>query len=137
MTAEYLRAVQEPDQRVNPLFRRLKVHLERMDKEGVVLQCPVSPELIQGAGVMAGGILATLADEAMAHAVLMRLGAEQRTATVEMSVRYLRPVLEGDTVTAHGWVLKLGRTIVTAEAEMRDSHERLAAKAAASFMVLG
>lgn len=137
MTAEYLKAVQQPGQQVNRLFRHLGVNITHLDQQAAVLQCDIGEELLQGAGVLAGGILATLADEAMAHAVLARLQPQQRTATVEMSVRYLRPVHAGDVATARAWVLKQGRSIATAEAEVRDSQGRLAVKAAASFMVLG
>lgn len=137
MTSGYLQAVQQPGQQVNPLFNTLGLVLQRLDHEGALLVCKASPGLMQGAGVLAGGILATMADEAMAHAVLARLEPQQRTVTLEMSVRYLRPVRENDTAGATAWVLKQGRSIVTAEAEVRDGHQRLAAKAAASFMVLG
>lgn len=137
MTREYLQAVRQPGQIVNPLFGHLGLVLQRLDDSGAELVCHVGPELMQGAGVLAGGILSTLADEAMAHAVLQRLAPDQRTATVEISVRFLRPVHQGDTVTTTATVLKAGRSVVTAEAELRDSRSRLCAKAAASFMVLG
>lgn len=136
MTKEYLEAVVSPDQQVNPLFRFLGVEVVRLDREYAELRCPIGGDLIQGAGMLAGGVLATLADEAMAHAVLARLAQGKRTSTVEMSVRYLRPVFQDEVVTAKAWVLKLGRSIVTTEAEVYDSRNRLAAKAAASFMVL-
>ncbi len=137
MTAAYLAAVTAPDQQVNPLFRHLGIAVERLDKELCVLRCRSRPHLMQGAGVLAGGILATLADEAMAHVVLAALGPEQRTATVELSMRYLRPVQAEEDLQALGRILKLGRSIVAAEAEVRDARDRLLGKAAASFIVLG
>lgn len=137
MTAEYLEAVCREGQTVNPVFTLLGVRVLEVNIEHGILQCVIGPDLIQGAGVLAGGMLATFADEAMAHAVLARIEPNQRTATVEMSVRYLRPLHEGDTVTAKAWVLKKGRAIVTAECEVVDGKGRLAAKAAASFMILG
>lgn len=137
MTAVYLKELCQPGQTVNPLFNHLGIALLKLDDSGALLACTATAELMQGAGVLAGGILATLADEAMAHAVLHRLGPEQRTATVECSIRFLRPVHQGETVKALAWILKQGRSIISAEAEIRDSSDRLAAKSAASFMILG
>lgn len=136
MTSPYLQAMLAGEHVVNPLFDTLGLRLLAANHEGAVLRCTVRPDLMQGGGVLAGGILATLLDEAMAHAVLPRLEDSGRTATVEMSVRYLRPAPSGAILEARAWVLKQGRAIVTTEAEVRDRQGCLVAKAAASFMIL-
>ena len=61
----------------------------------MVLRLACKPEFVQGAGAVAGGVVAALADEAMAHVVLANLAEGQKTATIEMTVRYFRPVLTG------------------------------------------
>ncbi len=137
MTSDYLQAMLAGEHGVNPLFESLGLRLLAADREGALLCCVARPDLMQGGGVLAGGVLATLLDEAMAHAVLPRLENGGRTATVEMSVRYLRPVQAGATLDARAWVLKQGRAIITTEAEVQDQQGCLVAKAAASFMVLG
>ncbi len=136
MTSPYLQAMLAGEHVVNPLFESLGLRLLVANHEEAVLRCIARPDLMQGGGVLAGGILATLLDEAMAHAVLPRLEERGRTATVEMSVRYLRPVALGATLEARAWVLKQGRVIVTTEAEVRDQQGCLVAKASASFMIL-
>jgi uncharacterized protein (TIGR00369 family) len=135
MPAAYLEAVRQPGQTVNPLFAFLGVSLKEASPERAVLELPFRPDFIQGAGVVAGGIVAALADEAMAHVVLANLEPGQKTATVEMSVRYFRPVLES-CLTAVAILVNKGRRIVSAEVLVTDAKNRQVAKACGSFFVL-
>lgn len=131
---EYLKRVCEDEQVVNNLFNTLGVKIDCVNPEECVLRLPVKPLLLQGAQKVAGGIIATLADEAMAHCVIAGLGEGQVTATIEMNVRYLRGASAGELI-AVGRVIKRGRTIITAEAEIKDHEGRLLATAGASFWV--
>jgi len=135
MPSRYLDAVREPGQKVNPLFTFLGVDFREVGPQRVILALPFRPEFIQGAGAVAGGIMAALADEAMAHVVLANLAEGQKTATIEMTVRYYRPVLEGG-ITAVAEVVNKGRRIISAEAVITDSKDRKVAKAGGSFFVL-
>jgi uncharacterized protein (TIGR00369 family) len=131
----YLDKVRELNQTVNPLFQYLGVIVESISAESTVLRLPLKHEFIQGAGVIAGGILASIADEAMAHVVLANLNEEQTTATIEMNIRYLRPIKEGE-ISAIARIIKKGRKIITATAEVQDEEKSLLAYAGASFMII-
>ena len=135
MLNEYFKALQERGQGVNPLFAHLGATLDSVSREEVRLCLPVSKYLLQGAGVVAGGILATMADEAMAHVVMANLKAGAKTATIEMNMRYLRSAREG-TLIAVGRIARQGRTIITTESEVLDQDNNLLALAGASFMVM-
>lgn len=135
MLDEYFKALQEEGQGVNPLFAHLGAVLESVSPEGVRLKLEVSKYLLQGAGVVAGGILATMADEAMAHVVMANLQPGSKTATIEMNMRYLRSARDG-ALFATGRIIRLGRTIITTESEVRDQNDNLLALAGASFIVL-
>ena len=135
MLNEYFKALQERGQGVNPLFAHLGATLDSVSREEVRLCLPVSKYLLQGAGVVAGGILATMADEAMAHVVMANLKAGAKTATIEMNMRYLRSARDG-TLFATGRIIRQGRTIITTESEVRDQNDNLLALAGASFIVL-
>ena len=135
MLEEYLKRLQEPGQRVNPLFEFLGVKIVRLSKEQVVLALPFREDFIQGGGVIAGGVMATLADEAMAHVVLANLEEGQSTATIEMNLRFLKPIKQGEII-AEAALLKKGRQVLTVEAKIRDRQNQLLAQAGASFMVV-
>lgn len=85
--------------------------------------------------MVAGGILATLADETMAHAVISILPEGRQTVTAEMNIRYLRATAPNGAGTLVGTarVVKAGRTIITADAEIHDETGRLLATAGGSF----
>ena len=135
MLNEYFKALQERGQGVNPLFAHLGATLDSVSREEVRLCLPVSKYLLQGAGVVAGGILATMADEAMAHVVMANLKAGAKTATIEMNMRYRRSAREGP-LFAVGRIARQGRTIITTESEVLDQDNNLLALAGASFMVM-
>ncbi len=59
------------------------------------LTMPFLQQFAQGAGLMHGGALISLADTAMAMAVKTRLSEGTRFGTRELQVRFLRPVLAG------------------------------------------
>lgn len=135
MPSRYLEEVLKPDQRVNALFNLLGVRLVRLEAERAELELPFKPELLQGAGVLAGGVMAALADEAMAHVILANLEPGLQTATIEMSVRYFRPVLRSG-LRAVATLVNRGKKIISAEAVLTDDQGRLVCKASASFFVV-
>lgn len=136
MSDAYLEQVIKPGQTVNALFAFLGVRVESLTPQQVVLRLDYRPELLQGARVVAGGVMATLADEAMAHVVLANLESGKKTATVEMGVRYFRPVLEGG-LTATASLVNRGRRIISTQAVVTDDKGRAVARAEASFFVIG
>ena len=137
MSRCYLDAVRSIDQTVNPLFAFLQARLTLAEHGRAAISMPVGQHLRQGGGQVAGGILATMADECMAHAVLSLLDSSQTIVTVEMNVRYLRPTSpdQGGELTARASVVKNGRTLTVAEATVHDSDGRLLATAGATFYV--
>jgi uncharacterized protein (TIGR00369 family) len=131
----YFKKLQEEGQTVNPLFKFLGVNIEIISKEKVILRLPFQHDFIQGAGMIAGGIMATLADEAMAHVVLANLNSGESTATIEMNIRYLKAIAMGEII-AEGILIKRGKRVVTVQADILDDRRQLLAQAGASFMVI-
>ena len=137
MVQQYLCAVRKADQGVNPLFRFLGAVLTHAKNGEAHIELPVTAKLGQGAGVVAGGILATLADEAMAHACMSILQEGQGTLTAEMNIRYLRPAdpKKSGCLAATGKVVKPGRNFFVAEASIVNEQGKLLATAGGTFWV--
>jgi uncharacterized protein (TIGR00369 family) len=136
----YLKHVRRPGQTVNRLFTHLGIEVLRIDRDAAVLTLTIGPELLQGAGLAAGGVLATLLDEAMAHAVLAGNEPCRKTTTVDMQVSYLRAVTEGARLTSEARVVKRGSRVVFAEAVVRavngdDPAPYEAARATGTFLM--
>ncbi len=135
----YLEAVVRPDQTVNNLFGFLGVEVAELAPGQARLSLPLRPEFLQGANMLAGGILATLLDETMAHAVFPTLPPERRVCTVEMSVRYLSGVgprdMDGPPLVCRAQVVRQGSRVVFVEAGITLAG-RDVARASASFLVV-
>ena len=135
MIKQYLDAVRKPGQTVNPLFNLLGVVVERIDDGEAVLRLPPHEGHVQGAGAVAGGVLATLGDEAMAHAVLSALPPGKITATAELGAHYLHPARPGATLVAEATLLRRGGRVIFAQADIRDEAGVHLARISGTFVV--
>jgi len=86
-------------------------------------------------GIVHGGVYAALADNAMGGAITGLMGSGRAFTTVDLHVRYLRPIREG-TIFARASVVKPGRRVIQAECTMEGIDGKLVATATASFFVV-
>lgn len=86
-------------------------------------------------GVVHGAVLFAMADTAMGAATMSTLDEDQACASVEVHIRFLRPVSSG-TLTAETAVVKGGRRVVQLESALRDDGGELVATATGSFVVI-
>ena len=68
---------------------------------------PVRPEYLQGAGIMQGGLIVALADEAIAHAMMTQLNPEEDLTTIELKSNFLSSVAEGKLIADPDGHLKI------------------------------
>lgn len=110
----------------SPFHRWLGVRLHALSDEGVELRLPWRPEFVSVAevGYTHGGILGALVDIAGDYAIAARLG--RGLPTVDMRVDYHRPAMPGPLL-AKARIIKLGRTLCTAEASIHDEAGALVA----------
>ncbi len=81
-------------------------------------------------GTLHGGIIATALDVSMGHLLHYKMGAG---ATLEMNVKYLLPIIEGQ-VRCEGSFIKKGKTIVFLQSHLYREDQRLAAYASATWI---
>lgn len=92
-------------------------------------------------GVMHGGVITTLMDEALGGVIASVRGMEEMWkaphATVDMNVSFLSNARTGDEITIEGAVLKVGRSVAFAEAEARRRRgDVLIAKGRFTFAII-
>lgn len=86
-------------------------------------------------GVIQGGMLAAMIDDAMASAVIAHYRQRKFPSTIDLHIHYLRPVRVGPiTVEAH--IADKGRSMVFLEAELFEARGKRAARASASCALL-
>ena len=95
----------------------------------------VRPELMRQGGLMHGGALASLIDTAAAFAVMTLLPAGRHTVTVDLTLHFLRPALQG-RVEATARVLRSGRRVATVSVEAADPSGKLISTATTTYLIM-
>lgn len=92
---------------------------QSIEPDGITFVIPVRPEMAGSpvTGAMHGGMTAAIVDTLCAFAWLAH--NEGRVSTVDMRVDFHRPIL-GSVLTGTGRLVRVGRRIVTADAEIFD-----------------
>ena len=99
------------------------------------------PDLTQPAGIMHGGVITSLLDTGIAHALMLtdRFAELRREGgalvSVDVRVKFLRPVSRG-AIHCDAKVVRLGRQIVHAEAVVTDDDAKEVARGDAIYMVV-
>ena len=118
-----------------PFNAHVGLRLKRLHKDGVSIECVMRPELLNGSGVLHGGVTATLADVAVGMALARHLGRVRAATTVEMKINYLRPVSHG-RVTARSHLVKVGARLCCGRVEIFDGEKRSVAAALVTYMIV-
>jgi uncharacterized protein (TIGR00369 family) len=114
-----------------PVNRELGFELGPMGDptKEIVYTWKVPAELCNSAGNVQGGVLAAFADSLLGGASAAHLPEDEYPALAEMKISILRSAAAGTTLTGKGRVLKRGRRVLFAEAEVWDGDGKLVAKA--------
>jgi uncharacterized protein (TIGR00369 family) len=100
-----------------------------------VMRCRVRQVLKNSGGTLHGGVLGTLVDMSVATALRSVLPLTSRMTTVEYKVNLLKPVTDG-AITAHGSVIRMGKTIAVGSTEIRNAAGDPVAFGSATFYIL-
>jgi uncharacterized protein (TIGR00369 family) len=104
----------------------LNLSLVRSEPGLVEIQLPFREELLraEGSDWYHGGVVAALIDIAGDYALWTKVGSG--LPTVDLRIDWLRPARRG-VLTALGRSVKVGRTVCTADVEVRDERGELVA----------
>ena len=89
------------------------------------------------AGAVHGGFAATCLDGAAALALFSTLEATTAHSTVDLNVKYLRPLTAGETYRVEGWLVERTRSLAICDAQVVDAAGKLYARATTTFAVRG
>jgi uncharacterized protein (TIGR00369 family) len=90
--------------------------------------------LLQPAGVVHGGAIATLIDTAVVPAIASAFDGPRMLFTIDMHVQFLAPI-QGEDAVAEAWVERRGRSIVFCRVEVRSAKGELSATGALVYKV--
>lgn len=106
-----------------PFERLLRIEIVEAEQGRAVLTMPFHVDLAQGAGLMHGGALVSLADTAVVMAIKSLLPPATHFATLSMESRFLYPVKQG-MVTARAEVVSREDRILKGSATVYNDTER-------------
>lgn len=117
----------------NRFHKAVGIEFVELHEDGATMRLEVGEGHLNGAGVVHGGVTFTLADSALGYGIYKVVGKPCTTA--EMKINYLKPVSSG-VLTARSYILRAGRRLVVARAEVCRGEEAVA-EVLSTFAILG
>jgi uncharacterized protein (TIGR00369 family) len=118
-----------------PFNKLLGIRIVRRHSDGVTIECRLRDDLLNGAGVAHGGVLATMADAAMGIGLHSHFGGRRPGTTTDLKINYLRPVKHGKAV-ARSHIVRVGKNLCVGRVDLFDADRKLAAVAIVTYMIL-
>ncbi len=118
-----------------PYYQLLQIRLEEIDFGFARFRMPFRKELTQAYGVAHGGSIASLADTAVAFALMTLIQPGERVTTIEMKINFLTSVESGEMI-GEARVQHKGKRLALADMEVKDEKGRWIAKGLATYMIL-
>lgn len=100
-----------------PIGQLLGFELEELEPGRAVLSLQPGPEHANPMGTLHGGVFCDLGDAAMGYAYGSTLGADESFTTLELDVKFLRPVWD-KPLTATATIVNDGSTVGLVECEI-------------------
>lgn len=119
-----------------PIGEALGFHLVEIEKGHAVFEVTPGQHHYNPIGTVHGGLTATVLDSAMGCAIFSTMLKGDTWTTLEFKINFVRPLTK-DTgpVRGEGRLIHRGRTIATAEGDLKDAADRLYAHATTTCLV--
>ncbi len=111
----------------------LRIRFEQQDSGEMSASWRPGPEWEGFAGIVHGGVVSTVLDEAMSKAVA---GTRTEALTAELRVRFRHHVASGESFLIRGWIVRRDRRLIETEASLTASDGTEHAHAWARFLTL-
>ena len=119
-----------------PYYQLLQITLEQIDTGFARFRMPFRRELTQAYGVVHGGAIATLADTAVAFAVMTLIQRGEMVTTAEFKINFFSAVTSGEMFGEARAVYR-GKRLVVADMEVKNETGQLIAKGIATCAIIG
>ncbi len=117
-----------------PYYKLLGFEVVHAESGFARIRMPFRKDLLQFQGAVHGGAIYSVADAAVAIALLTMAEPGEHVVTIEGKTNFLAPVTEGDVI-AEGRIVQKGRTVALGDAEVRRADGRLVAKGLVTYTI--
>ncbi|NHM31226.1 PaaI family thioesterase [Neobacillus terrae] len=117
----------------NPFLKRTGFEILKFEEEDILLKLKIEPSHLNLNQTLHGGVHASMLETAQAMAI--RSLYKTRVSVINVNIQYLMATSSGD-LFARAIVFQKGYKIAGAEAEIRDSENRLIAKGSGVYKII-
>lgn len=117
----------------SPALAWLSPELTEVGLDRAVIKLPYRDTLTNGSGTVHGGVLATLADTAVAFALSTNFDGKMGFATADLTIHFLRRA-RGD-VWARARIVKKGKRVSVGDVDVVDERGEVLARVLATFLL--
>ncbi len=118
--------------KITPYLQHLGIELVEIEVGKAVMRMPMKDELRQPYGLLHGGATASLIDTATAFAVVSVTTREEKCTTVDLTIHYLRPVIDETTICT-ATIVRAGKRLITVSAEVHNEQGKMIATALSTY----
>ena len=129
-TMENLRKIYEG----SPFNNFVGIKLEEYEEGHVVFSLKIEPHHKNVNQAVHGGVFFTILDAVMGATV--RSITKQPITTINSSISFFAPLREGDQIFASAKVVQCGKSIATAEGEIKDCNGNVLTKTIGTFKII-
>lgn len=118
----------------SPFHELTGMRIVEMSEKSAVVELTVTQALLQGLGVLHGGMTGALIDTAIGAAVWAAGGGKSPYVSIEFKVNHYRPARLDDVLTTTAEVLHRGRSTAAGHARVTNQHGTLIAHGTGTYM---
>ena len=119
-----------------PIYQLLQIHVDQLDTGFARFRMPFRKELTQAYGVAHGGAIATLADTAVAFALMTIIQPGDKVTTAEFKINFFSAVTDGEMI-GEARIVHAGKRLAVADMKVKNQKGELIAKGMATYAVIG
>jgi uncharacterized protein (TIGR00369 family) len=118
----------------SPYYRLLGMEVTEIKKRESRIQMPFKEQLTHPYGIVHGGAIASLADSAVAMALITLVGPKERITTIEFKINFFTSIRRGK-LTAHAKIIHKGSRTAVGDVEVVNEEGKLVAKVTATYII--
>jgi len=115
-----------------PFLQLIGMELVDLKDGEATVKLEMRDALRQPHGLLHGGVTASVIDTAMAFAVVTKLTESEKASTIDLTVHYLRPVVDGEIVCT-AKIVRAGKRVFTVSADVSNEKGKLIATALSTY----
>lgn len=118
----------------SPFNNYIGIKLEKFEEGHVVYSLKIEPHHKNVNQAVHGGVFFSILDSVMGATV--RSITKKPLVTINSTINYFAPLQEGEKIFASAKVVQCGKSIATAEGEVKDSNGTVLAKTMGTFKII-